>query len=762
MKKFFRYFCLLIVTLSFTSVYSQNTTNTSRENWLPVRGNVGIGTRTPAYDLDVIGNIRATNSIFSQSLETTLLKTGTFNLSGNAFINGSLGLGVATPSERLDVLGNIKLSGILTGQGLNVQTLNSNTGVFNSLTVNQNSLFNGNVGIGITPAEKLHVNGNARIENDLYSNKFTTTFITTNQLNAGLSTFSENVTFSKNALVTGKIGIGISSPSEALDVSGNIKSNAGLFSSTLNTGMAQFNSLNVLQNSTFNGLVGIGVTSPAEKLHIGGNLKVDNSIFSTSLTTSNFQTAQFNATGLSAFGDKATFSKDLITNGKIGIGVASPSESLDINGNAKLTGSVTSASVTSSQGNFSQGLTAGNTNITGTLSVAGQLNAANISLSDISVSNNASIGKDLTVTGASTLNGGATIGGTTKTNNLQVDGTLNGGLANFSQGITAGNSTVNGNLNVTGHLTAQSISLSDINATNNVSVGKDLSVVGESTLTGGATIGGTSTANNLEVTGTFKAGTIAITDLSTTGNATVGQNLIVTGQITAPTITSTNLNNSNNISVGQNLTVNGGSNLKGDVSIGGSSTITGNLTVSGIISGSNLSLNDVNTNGSATIAQNLTVNGLSQLGGDLQVGGAIKAGVIEATEFRTTGGASPFNFDNAVISQTLAISTANNTVPGNYKLAVGGNIIATGIDVKIPQKWPDYVFTEQHQRMTLVELQQYIDKYGHLPGIASEEEMKEKQNYSVSEMDAKLLEKVEELTLYILELKKEIEQLKKK
>ncbi len=693
MKNFFKYFCLLLVTLSFTSVYSQNTTNTNRENWLPNRGNVGIGTRTPAYDLEVIGNIRATNSILSPTIETSLLKAGTFNLSGNGFVNGFLGLGITTPSERLDVLGNIKLSGILIGQGLSVQALNSNTGLFNSLTVNQNSLFNGSVGIGITPTEKLHVNGNARIENDLYSNKFSTTFIQTNQLNAGFSTFSENVTFSKDALITGKIGIGIASPTEALDVSGNIKSNAGLFSSSLKTGTAELNSLNVLQNSTFNGLVGIGVTSPAEKLHIGGNLKVDNSIFSTSLTTSSFQTAQFSASGLSTFGDNATFSKDILANGKIGIGVATPSESLDINGNVKLTGSVNAGSVSSPQGSFSETLSAGNTSINGTLDVTGQLNA-------------------------------------------------------------------------------NSISLSDISASNNVSVGKDLTVNGQSTLTGGAAIGGNSTANNLEVSGTFKAGNIAITEINTTGNATVGQNLTVngagqvagdlsiSGQVSTPTLMSTAINNSDNATIGKNLTVNGASNLQGDVTINGSSTITGNLSIDGIVTASNLSLNDLSTNGSATIAQNLNVNGLSQFGGDLQVTGAVKAGVIEATEFRTSGGGSPFNFDNAIISQTLAIATANNTVPTNYKLAVGGNIIATGVDVKIPQKWPDYVFTAEHQRMTLEELQEYIAKHGHLPGISSEPEMKEKQNYSVSEMDAKLLEKIEELALYILELKKEIAELK--
>ena len=94
-------------------------------------------------------------------------------------------------------------------------------------------------------------------------------------------------------------------------------------------------------------------------------------------------------------------------------------------------------------------------------------------------------------------------------------------------------------------------------------------------------------------------------------------------------------------------------------------------------------------------------------------------------------------------------------------MAVGGNIIATGIDIKIPQKWPDYVFTDGHKLLTIAEVDQYIKANRHLPGVLSAEEMKAKENYSVSEMDAKLLEKIEEMMLYIIELKKEIESLKK-
>ncbi|MGN6511262.1 MAG: hypothetical protein ACTHLD_17490, partial [Chitinophaga sp.] len=75
--------------------------------------------------------------------------------------------------------------------------------------------------------------------------------------------------------------------------------------------------------------------------------------------------------------------------------------------------------------------------------------------------------------------------------------------------------------------------------------------------------------------------------------------------------------------------------------------------------------------------------------------------------------------------------------------------------------WADHVFTEAHHRPGLLELEQYISKHKHLPGIPTEAEVKE-SGIDVGEMNAKLLEKVEELTLYVIELKKEIEALKKK
>ncbi|HYC84323.1 MAG TPA: hypothetical protein VEB86_03840, partial [Chryseosolibacter sp.] len=193
----------------------------------------------------------------------------------------------------------------------------------------------------------------------------------------------------------------------------------------------------------------------------------------------------------------------------------------------------------------------------------------------------------------------------------------------------------------------------------------------------------------------------------------------------------------------------------------GNSTVGGNLQVTGTLNTGNIVINDLQTSGNATVDKNLTVSGTAQVANDLLVSGNIKAGVVEATEFRTPTGEALFNLDNVRVAKTLTVGT-DKTVPANYKMAVGGNILATGIDIKIPEKWPDYVFTDGHKLLTLQEVEAFIKANGHLPNVLSAKEMEQKKNYSVSQMDATLLEKIEELTLYILQLEKRLQELEQK
>jgi hypothetical protein len=92
----------------------------------------------------------------------------------------------------------------------------------------------------------------------------------------------------------------------------------------------------------------------------------------------------------------------------------------------------------------------------------------------------------------------------------------------------------------------------------------------------------------------------------------------------------------------------------------------------------------------------------------------------------------------------------------SYKLDVAGKIRAD--EVVVNTTGADFVFDPGYKLPTLSELETYIKENNHLPEIASATEMKE-NGVSVSEMQTKLLQKIEELTLYVIELKKENENL---
>lgn len=93
-----------------------------------------------------------------------------------------------------------------------------------------------------------------------------------------------------------------------------------------------------------------------------------------------------------------------------------------------------------------------------------------------------------------------------------------------------------------------------------------------------------------------------------------------------------------------------------------------------------------------------------------------------------------------------------------YKLAVNGSVVATSVTVKTYATWPDFVFTKEHKLLTISEVEKYINEHKHLPNIPSATEV-EKSGINLAQMDAKLLEKIEELTLYILEQNKRIQAL---
>jgi hypothetical protein len=100
------------------------------------------------------------------------------------------------------------------------------------------------------------------------------------------------------------------------------------------------------------------------------------------------------------------------------------------------------------------------------------------------------------------------------------------------------------------------------------------------------------------------------------------------------------------------------------------------------------------------------------------------------------------------------LSTAND-----YKLTVTGKIICEELKVELAANWPDYVFRNDYALRPIDDLKTFIRTHGHLPNIPKAADV-EKEGFEVGEMNRRLLEKVEELTLYVIQLQEQIDQLK--
>ena len=86
------------------------------------------------------------------------------------------------------------------------------------------------------------------------------------------------------------------------------------------------------------------------------------------------------------------------------------------------------------------------------------------------------------------------------------------------------------------------------------------------------------------------------------------------------------------------------------------------------------------------------------------------------------------------------------------ELDVNGTIRAKEVKVEATG-WSDFVFDKGYKLPTLQEVEQHISDNGHLPGIPPEKQVME-EGINVADMQAKLLQKIEELTLYVIELEK--------
>jgi len=113
--------------------------------------------------------------------------------------------------------------------------------------------------------------------------------------------------------------------------------------------------------------------------------------------------------------------------------------------------------------------------------------------------------------------------------------------------------------------------------------------------------------------------------------------------------------------------------------------------------------------------------------------------------------------DLVILSNGNVCLGTTNAAAG-YRLSVNGKVACEEVLVELDANWPDYVFAEGYNLMSLQQLEKSIKTNNHLPGLPSATEVKE-NGFELADMQKRVLEKVEELTLYTIEQGKQIEQL---
>lgn len=105
------------------------------------------------------------------------------------------------------------------------------------------------------------------------------------------------------------------------------------------------------------------------------------------------------------------------------------------------------------------------------------------------------------------------------------------------------------------------------------------------------------------------------------------------------------------------------------------------------------------------------------------------------------------------------VTVGQITPASGYLLSIGGKAICEELKVQLSGSWPDYVFKNNYKLRSFDELRNYIKQNNHLPNIPPAAEL-EKSGLELGDMQKRMMEKIEELTLYVLQLEEEIKKLK--
>ncbi len=305
------------------------------------------------------------------------------------------------------------------------------------------------------------------------------------------------------------------------------------------------------------------------------------------------------------------------------------------------------------------------------------------------------------------------------------------GSSNIFMGSNAGNNNTTGQSNL---FLGTNAGYLNVTGAENLFMGSEsgrLNTSGEFNTFIGRASGYSNSTGNRNI---FLGSSAGVTNTSGSDNTYIGYNAIG-----APSIT-------NATAIGANATV----TTSNTIVIGNATTtITGSglaAGLSGLRFANITSATSPGTGGSGKVLSvdatgNVILVGLTAGPITTSVGGPI------AESWKESDGYLYNNSTNGVVIKGTGLD-------GN-SLIVKGGVLSKEVNVKVEgsESWPDYVFKPNYKRMTLGEVEKFITINGHLPNIPSATEMAATGN-NLGKTDVKLLEKVEELTLYLLEMKK--------
>ncbi len=483
--------------------------------------------------------------------------------------------------------------------------------------------------------------------------------------------------------------------------------------STLNSGGYDWvNNSQIYDNGTN---VGIGTTSPAEKLEINGNLKAailrmtgNHFIFHSNDAVINWGggSGSLYFRSLTTMGTYTTGYHDLAIikyDGSFGIGTSSPTSILHTVASGAKTAAYTGNLLT-------------NTTTSSTASIA-------------------KIGLDVESTGSWT--------GTSATNTgLVVNAT--GGTTNYAAIFSGGNVGI-GNSSPASLLSIGSSSQFQVNSSGAISAATGITSSGNITFSA-------LTANKVLLT-------------TTGGQLTTGRVSVAQGGTGDSTLTGILKGNGTSAITAITGTTNYIPKWSSTSAISGASLIFDDGTNVGIGTASPSSKLEINgqikiTGGTPGINKVLTsdANGLASWSSISTAGGVTSSCTTVNCIPKMTSGTNIGC--SQIFDDGTKVGIGTTVIPSNCKLGVNGTVKAKEFICTL-DGWSDFVFENNYKLTPLSEVEQYINKNKHLPDIPSTDEVVT-NGVAVGQTEALLLKKIEELTLYVIDLNKKNEELQKK